>query len=58
MRLPRIPRPDIDLQDVHIYGGLVIAAVGGWQLSPAWTMVAAGLALLALGVGPHRGKAS
>jgi hypothetical protein len=50
LRIPRIPRPDVDLRDAHVYGGLVIAAWGGWQLSPSWTAVAVGVALVLFGV--------
>lgn len=50
LRFPRIPRPDVDLRDVHVYGGLALAAWGGWQLSPAWTAVAIGAALMLFGV--------
>lgn len=46
----RIPRPDIDAHDLHAYGGLALAAVGGWQLSPAWTLVAIGVVLFAMGL--------
>lgn len=42
-------RPDI-LRDLHIYGGLLLAALGGWQISPALTLIALGLALAALGL--------
>lgn len=46
----RIPRPDVSLRDLHAYGGLGIAALGGWQLSPAWTCIAIGTVLLAMGL--------
>lgn len=49
--LPRIAeffgRPSI-LQDLHVYGGLAVAGVGGWMLSPAWTLIAIGLALIGI----------
>lgn len=45
-----IKRPDISLRDLHIYGGLALAAVGGWQLSPAVTAVALGIIVAALGI--------
>jgi hypothetical protein len=38
------------LVDYHIYGGIVLAGWGGWQLSPAWTAVAVGVTLLGLGL--------
>lgn len=61
MRLPRwfptLEKPGIDLRDCHIYGGLAIAAAGGWQLSPAWTSVALGLALAVMGIfAPRRAR--
>lgn len=59
MNLPRfrIPRPDVDARDVHIYGGLALAALGGWQLSAPVTCVALGCVLLVLGVfGPRLGR--
>lgn len=43
-------REYFDVVDGHIYGGLGLAAVGGWQLSPPWTLVAIGAALVLLGV--------
>jgi hypothetical protein len=57
---PAITRPDITLRDVHIYGGLVVAGIGGWQLSPAWTGVVLGVALTGMGVFARRlgGKGS
>lgn len=59
MSFPRIPRPDIDLRDAHIYGGLAIAAAGGWQISPSCTAVVVGLVLVALGVfAPRRRRVS
>jgi len=48
-RIATIAR-DFDLQDGHIYGGILLAAVGGWHLSPAWTCIMVGLVLVALGV--------
>ena len=33
VRWPKIPWPDLDTRDGHIYGGLLIAAVGGWHVS-------------------------
>jgi hypothetical protein len=39
----------IDAQDVHIYGGLAIATIGGCYFSVPITMIALGLALVLLG---------
>lgn len=50
MKWPRIPRPDIDLRDMHVYGGLALAAWGGWHLSPAWTAIAIGTVITLMGV--------
>ena len=44
------------VMDAHIYGGLLLAAIGGWRLSPAWTLVAVGVTLVALGLLAPRGK--
>lgn len=44
------PNIDISLRDLHIYGGLGLAAVGGWQFSPAVTAVGLGIVLAILGV--------
>lgn len=41
-------RPDV-LLDLHLYGGLLVAAVGGWHIHRAWTGVSLGLALVAIG---------
>lgn len=41
---------DVSLRDAHVYGGLGLAAWGGWSLSPAWTGVLAGLAVAAIGL--------
>jgi hypothetical protein len=46
-------RPDV-LRDLHIYGGLLLIALGGWQLSPAVTLVVVGAALVALALIPAR----
>lgn len=43
-------RAAIDLRDLHYYGGLTIAAAGGWQISPAITLVALGVVLAATGL--------
>ena len=45
----RLPRPDVDLRDLHVYGGLALAAIGGWQLSPVLTTIGVGLILAAVG---------
>lgn len=45
-----IPVPEITMRDAHAYGGLALATVGGWQLSPTWTCVSVGLILLAMGL--------
>ena len=62
MKLPRLPLPririPIDVRDAHVYGGLALAAIGGWQLSASWTCVAVGLALTLFGVFAPRRKAS
>jgi hypothetical protein len=42
------PRPH--LRDAHVYGGLALAAAGGWELSPAWTKLGVGLVLVLFGV--------
>lgn len=56
MTWPRLPVPDV--VDLHIYGGLVLALVGGWRvelgLAPGWTFVALGSVLTAFGVFRHR----
>lgn len=46
----RLPKPDLSLRDLHAYGGLSVAAWGGWQLSPAWTCIGIGLTLFAMGL--------
>jgi len=55
-RLASLGRPDL-LRDYHVYGGLLLAAVGGWHLSRPWTLVVVGIVLAALGLltpGPRR----
>lgn len=47
--LRRLTAPDV-LRDLHVYGGLLLAGVGGWLLSPAWTLVLVGLVLVGLGL--------
>lgn len=44
------PRVTIDPRDLHVYGGLVLAAWGGWHLSPPWTCVLVGAVLVSFGV--------
>lgn len=39
-----------DRRDWHVYGGLAIAGAGGWLLSPAWTFIAIGGALVLFGL--------
>ncbi len=46
-------RPDV-LRDFHVYGGLALAAIGGWHLSPALTGIAVGITLMLLGLLPPR----
>lgn len=50
VKWPTIKRPDLDLRDGHIYGGLLIAAVGGWQVSWPWTCIALGGVVMVLGI--------
>jgi hypothetical protein len=40
----------VDLRDAHFYGGLFLSALGGWKLSPAWTLVIVGGLLTAYSV--------
>jgi len=42
--------PEMDLRDVHVYAGLIIATGGGVFISVAWTLVALGLFLACLGI--------
>jgi len=52
----RLRIPEISLRDVHIYGGLALATAGGWQVSPALTVITLGLVLAMLGIfAPRRG---
>ena len=56
MKWPQIPRPDVNTRDLHIYGGLALAALGGWQFSPPATAIVLGLVLAVLGVfAPRKG---
>lgn len=57
MKFPRIPRPDVTVRDVHVYVGLGVASWGGWQLAPAWTLVALGVSLTLMGLFLARRKA-
>ncbi len=50
IRWPKVKRPDVDARDTHIYGGLVVAAVGGWQISWPWTCIVIGLVVMVLGI--------
>jgi hypothetical protein len=54
-RLSILGRPDV-VTDLHIYGGLLLATVGRWQLSRAWTLTAAGAVLFAIGFIASRPK--
>lgn len=49
-------RSALDLRDLHYYGGLTVAAVGGWQISPAITLVALGAVLALTGIIPPRSQ--
>lgn len=40
----------MDLRDVHVYGGLIVAGIGGAFVSWPWTLVALGVALGAMGL--------
>ncbi len=56
---PVVKWPDIDLRDTHIYGGLLVATVGGWQLSWPWTCIVLGVVVMVLGIfapGTARGR--
>jgi hypothetical protein len=47
----RPPRPPLfDLRDGHVYGGLLVATIGGFAVSWSWTLVALGSILSALGL--------
>lgn len=58
-RLAILTRPDV-IRDGHVYGGLLLAGLGGWQISRPWTCVAIGAIVAALGifapVGPRRAE--
>lgn len=47
----------MDSHDAHFYGGLVLAAAGGAQLSVAWTLVAVGAVLMIVGWMSSGGRA-
>jgi len=47
-RLQFLTRGDV-IVDLHVYGGLLLAGVGGWHISRPWTCVVGGLVLAALG---------
>lgn len=57
-RFPTIHRPDISARDAHAYGGIMVAALGGWQISVPWTCVGVGLVLLGMGLFLARRRAS
>ena len=38
-----------DAVDLHVYGGLLLAAVGGFLISVAWTLVGVGCVLALIG---------
>ena len=40
----------MDNRDWHVYGGLALAGVGGWSLTPAWTCITIGGALVLFGL--------
>ena len=40
----------LDNRDWHVYGGLAVAGMGGWFLSPQWTCIAIGGALVMFGL--------
>jgi hypothetical protein len=40
----------VDLRDGHVYGGLLLAMIGGCAISWSWTLVTLGLVVSALGV--------
>ena len=43
-------KPDVDARDGHIYGGLIVATVGGWHLSWPWTCIILGVVVMVLGI--------
>ncbi|KKL57148.1 hypothetical protein LCGC14_2238300, partial [marine sediment metagenome] len=50
IRWPKLKRPDLDARDGHIYGGLLVASVGGWQVSWPWTCIVLGVVVMVLGI--------
>ena len=50
VRWPKLKWPDVDARDGHIYGGLLVAAVGGWQVSWPWTCIVLGVVVTVLGI--------
>lgn len=40
----------VDLRDVFVFGGLLLASAGLWQIYPPLALVASGVALFWLGV--------
>lgn len=42
----------LDVRDLHFYGGLALAFVGGLQLHPGWTMIGTGAVLVAVAYYP------
>ena len=50
IRWPKMKRPDLDARDGHIYGGLIVAAVGGWHVSWPWTCIVLGVVVMVLGI--------
>ena len=40
----------LDNRDWHVYGGLAVAGMGGWFLSPQWTCIVIGGALVMFGL--------
>lgn len=43
-------RASIDIRDVHIYGGLVLAGTGAWLVSPPLALTGVGVALTLMGL--------
>ena len=43
-------RAAVDVNDRFFFGGLLVAARGGWMVSPRWTLVAGGIVLMAVGL--------
>ena len=53
LKLPKLP--DFDVRDAHIYGGLLLGGVGGWQISQGWTLIAVAVVLVLMGIfAPNR----